>query len=187
MPCMLSSESIHHVQSFEILRHSLTWFIPGSVLYGCGLHKRLAVLWLGRLLSAVITMWLQSRPTFNFSKENESKTCSVTHTYFWVTRFSEGLQQQQQRKKNWKGGKLNTKVKKWLPWRPASVAKDTLQTPPVTLWGSPELWSPQKTTCGNSGLPLHTNTRKRKHTFHFLQQTSDKTLIIHYSFMRCLK
>lgn len=42
-----------------------------------------------------------------------------------------------------------------------TVAKDTRQTPPETLWDVPTLWSPQKTTCGNSGLPLRTRTHRQ--------------------------
>lgn len=61
------------------------------------------------------------------------------------------------------------KNKVMVPWcdvTVVTVAKDTLQTPLVTLWDAPTLWSPQKTTCGNSGLPLHKHTQKREHT-HF--------------------
>lgn len=54
----------------------------------------------------------------------------------------------------------------WCDVTAVTVAKDTLQTPLVTLWDAPTLWSPQKTTCGNSGLPLHKHAQKREHT-HF--------------------
>lgn len=65
-----------------------------------------------------------------------------------------------------------------------SVAKDTLQTPPETLWGSPKLWSPQKMTCGNSGLPLHTHRNTHRYTPFFslylgsYQETDSHIVII---------
>lgn len=68
------------------------------------------------------------------------------------------------------------KNKVMVPWcdvTVVTVAKDTLQTPLVTLWDAPTLWSPQKTTCGNSGLPLHKHTQKWEHThFWAISQTS---------------